>query len=669
MTYIQSFSQIDKSSVSLAGGKGASLAEMTRAGIPVPAGFVLLTSAFDEFLLETDLKQEVEAQLNKVNHNEMESVQRASEIIQELILQKEIPKSIADQLHASFLDLDTDFVAVRSSATAEDGATASWAGELDSYLNTTKETLLNNVQKCWASLFTPRAIFYRFEKGFDGSHVSVAVVVQKMVNSDISGIAFSVHPITEDPNQMIIEAGWGLGESIVSGSITPDSYVIRKDQWSLIDINVASQKTGLFRKKDGGNELVDIPQKKSNQQKLNDKQIVELAQLIKTIENHYGFPVDVEWAMEDGAFSIVQSRPITTLSASNIDHQKREVNKEDWVFFYRMQGFPFLITDLWVKKYKGILGLHDGTTHIGFMLKSVVQSSLDEGFELFTNEEQFSTYEKSFQQLIAMVPTFIQRFNEEEITSGFWREYVDFTTQIAEHYEKMEWFFTDLLYEKSVGEDILERVEELKQSGRDAVNKMTLEDDFLLFIEKVAKKIGVSDDALYRSSTDAIQRALNGEKFVDPIERKKGFGLIWNGVGYDYLSAQEAAEITAIVDPVPKNTTSISGVVANPGIVRGKAAVIPNLYEELDKLMKLINEMPEGRILVASTTSPEYTPALAKASAVITNEGGLGSHAAIVTREMGIPCIVGTQNATEVIKDGDELEVDANKGVVKIIVG
>ena len=314
MKYIKKFTEINKDSVDEAGGKGSSLGEMSQAGIPVPAGFVLLTSAFEKFLAETDLTQEVEAQLSQVNHEQMETVTRASDTIRELILKAEMPADISAEIMNQFEMLGEDFVAIRSSATAEDGATASWAGELDTFLNTTKEALLENVKKCWASLFTPRAIFYRFEKGFHKSHVSVAVIIQKMVNSDIAGIAFSVHPVTEDKNQMIIEAGWGLGESIVSGSITPDGYVIDKTDWSLIDVNISEQKSGLYRNESGGNDAVDIDDVKAKSQKLSSEKIVELGKLIKQIEEHYGFPVDVEWAMEKGDFFITQSRPITTLS-------------------------------------------------------------------------------------------------------------------------------------------------------------------------------------------------------------------------------------------------------------------------------------------------------------------------------------------------------------------
>jgi pyruvate,water dikinase len=316
MIYTKRFKELNKSNADIAGGKGASLGEMINSGIPVPDGYVVLADTFEEFIKETDLIQEIDAILDKVDHKAVHTVDNASEQIQRLIKKAKMPQSIAVEITSSFDTLDADFVAVRSSATAEDGADHAWAGQLDSYLNITKDDVLEKVQECWASLFTPRAIFYRFEKGLSTTKISVAVVVQKMVNSELSGIAFSVHPVTEDRNQIIIEAGLGLGEAIVSGSITPDAYVVEKEPRNILDINVAEQSRGLFRKSYGGNEWIDLD-KKGKEQVLTEDQITELSDLIIKIENHYGFPCDIEWAFENNEFFIVQSRPITTLTDIN----------------------------------------------------------------------------------------------------------------------------------------------------------------------------------------------------------------------------------------------------------------------------------------------------------------------------------------------------------------
>lgn len=353
MAYSKAFSEISKDDAAIAGGKGASLGEMARAGIPVPPGFVILADAFEQFLRETDLLQEIDATLHSVNHEEMHTVEQASEKIQTLILNATMPDDIASEIEKQFETLNTEFVAVRSSATAEDSSSAAWAGQLDSYLNTTTDTLLQNVQKCWASLFTPRAIFYRFEKDLHKTKISVAVVVQKMVQSEVSGIAFSVHPVTEDRNQLIIEGGFGLGEAIVSGSVTPDSYVIEKTPRRIIDKNITYQSRALWRAKEGGNEWRNLSEEEGVKPALSDKQALELAELILKIEDHYGFPCDIEWAYEAGQFHITQSRPITTLSAatsfpiSEVSQKLEEMEvfkKGIWVERGRWIQPPFVFT-------------------------------------------------------------------------------------------------------------------------------------------------------------------------------------------------------------------------------------------------------------------------------------------------------------------------------------
>ncbi len=311
--YIKNFSELNKTNADIAGGKGASLGEMTQAGIPVPPGFVLLSNSFDQFLKETDLVQEIDSILEKVRHNEMHTVESASADIKALILSRQMPEDIKAEIKKYFGGLNTEFVAVRSSATAEDGQDHSWAGQLESFLNVREDDVVEKVKHCWASLFTPRAIFYRFEKGLHATKISVAVVIQKMVDSEISGIAFSVHPVTEDKNQLIIEAGFGLGEAIVSGSITPDSYVVEKEPRKILDINVATQTEALYKNPTGGNTWKNIHEPKASSQVLTEIQILEFADIILNIEKHYGFPCDIEWAFEKGQFYIVQSRPITTL--------------------------------------------------------------------------------------------------------------------------------------------------------------------------------------------------------------------------------------------------------------------------------------------------------------------------------------------------------------------
>ncbi|MBZ9578139.1 hypothetical protein KJA13_03920 [Patescibacteria group bacterium] len=328
--FIKSFKEISKNDVSIAGGKGASLGEMSQAKIPVPPGFIILVDAFDRFLEETDLYTEIASQIKKINHEDIKSVDEASRVIRDLIHDASMPQDLERVLLKEFKKLDAEYVAVRSSATAEDSSIASWAGELETYLNTSQSNLMENIKKCWSSLFTPRALFYAFEKEIitvdhqkkirartckklaDCYPVGVAVVVQKMVQSDVSGICFTVHPVTQDRNQMVIEAGWGLGEAIVGGKITPDTYVISKKDWTILDANISQQEMMIVRSGLGIKE-VKVPKAKQSKQKLSGKQIIKLAKLCRKIEEHYRSPQDIEFAIEKNKIYITQSRPITTL--------------------------------------------------------------------------------------------------------------------------------------------------------------------------------------------------------------------------------------------------------------------------------------------------------------------------------------------------------------------
>ncbi len=312
MNYVKLLSELNKNDVSSAGGKGASLGEMLQAGIPVPPGFVVLSNAFEDFLWINQLNSKIEQLLDGVDLNKVSSVNQASILIQEMIISSEIPLEMIEEINHCFKAINAELVAVRSSATAEDGVSNAWAGQLESFLNITKENLIDKVKSCWASLFTPRAIFYRFENKLDKKNISVAVVVQKMIQSEVSGIAFSVHPVTKDRNQLIIEAGYGLGEAIVSGQITPDDYLIDKKNIVIMEKNIGHQEMKMVRSEEG-NTWIEVEDSFLGIQKLNDPEILELSKIILLIEKHYGFPVDVEWAKEKNIFHIVQSRPITTL--------------------------------------------------------------------------------------------------------------------------------------------------------------------------------------------------------------------------------------------------------------------------------------------------------------------------------------------------------------------
>ncbi|HLC68290.1 MAG TPA: phosphoenolpyruvate synthase [Candidatus Bilamarchaeaceae archaeon] len=442
------FEELTKSSLAEAGGKGANLGEMANAGFPIPPGFVVTSDAYFKHLDHNRIREKITSILDGLDVNDNEALNNVSKEIEDLILQGEMPPAIQREIIDAYKKLNErmgkeTYVAVRSSATAEDLPTASFAGQQSTYLNVHgNEGVIKAVKECWASLFEPRAIFYRTENNFEHMKVGLAAVVQVMVQSEKAGVIFTVDPLYQDPNLMSIEAGYGLGEVVVSGQITPDTYRVDKEGMKIVDKKISKQ-SWMIIKMGGKNQRVDIKDEMQGKQKLSDAEIPELARVAKRIEEHYRFPQDIEYAMEKGKLYIVQSRPITTLTG------KKEA-----------------------------------------------------------------------------------------------------------------------------------------EGGR------------------------------------------RGKGMTETKEKK------------DMSDAK----------------ILVQGLGASPGAGTGKVRIL--------KSSKEIKDMERGEILVTEMTTPDFVPGMKKAAAIITDTGGMTSHAAIVSRELGIPCIVGTGNATQVLKDGMEVTVDGSHGMV-----
>lgn len=785
MELIRPFNKLNKGNADLAGGKGASLGEMTQAGIPVPPGFVVLSTAFERFLEETDLDVEVDAILGKVNHKEIHTVENASEEIKELILGAEMPKDIEKEIEREFKSLGATYVAVRSSATAEDGKEHAWAGQLDSFLNTTEKDLLDKVQHCWASLFTPRAIFYRFEKGLHTTKISVAVVVQKMVESEVSGIAFSVHPVTEDHNQLIIEAGFGLGEAIVSGQITPDSYVVEKNPRNILDINVSTQDRGLYKLESGGNEWQTIPEPKASSQVLTTDQILELSEIILGIEKHYGFPCDIEWAYENGNFYIVQSRPITTLKITAETVLKKTPAEifidqcgSDNIFSFEANFIPLFVMIDWLKYYDterklhGIypwIGLKSGNRVKGYINDSKYSLAAKSGFvDFLVNESKWNERSREYER----IKNEIDRLYEKVSVSGvgdpeelakvsgnlllelvfnslhierldkkiaesviaeqclkvdldkIWQiseiaDFVSFEIQnkkellsIVENnkpFEFARYIYTNYIHTPRV-EELKESLEDVdvEQCAREITAAERFIEDNLKKKQKLLKEctkeerkvieyfhwamrlrderkiqISKAHALMYRGAEKLLSSLkldtslaalvsyndikLGGDYILNNIkeikERRDSFGVFYSEDMKIEFSDNIEGNIKTVDNCIDsrqeKFAGTLSGDIGSRGKYSGKVTIV------LDP--KNIKSFPSGAVLVAPMTRPEYVQLMKKAGAIITDEGGITCHAAIVSRELGIPCIIGTKNATKVLKDGDMVEVDADKGVVRII--
>ena len=428
------FDEIDKDDVDLVGGKGANLGEMTKAGIPVPRGFNVTSKAYFDFLEENKLKSKIHQELKKVDADDPQSINEASSRVKKIIKGGDMSPELSKEIIHSYLKLGGIIsharVAIRSSATAEDLPTASFAGQQETFLNVKGEAnVLNRVKDCWASLFESRAIFYREEKGFDHFKVGIAVPVQEMIPADISGVMFTIDPITHQKNRIIIEAIYGLGEYIVQGIVTPDIYNVNASNLEIISKKVEKQIIQLVRSERESAQK-KVSRRLQLKRKLTDSQIKELAKLGRKIHKHYFYPQDIEWVLYKKKFYIVQSRPVTTI--------KKE--------------------------------------------------------------------------------------------------------------------------------------------------------------EKKKKTVEIKRDIL------------------------------------------------------------LKGTPASPGIVSGP---VKKIFSS-----KNINKAEKGDILVTTMTTPDFVPAMKRVTAIVTNKGGQTSHAAIVSRELGIPCIVGTQNATEVLKENQIITVNGAKGEI-----
>jgi len=315
------FKEVGKGDIALVGGKGANLGEMTQAGIAVPPGFIITSQAYYMFLEESRLSAKIQVLLKPLDANNSKQLQDISKKIKQLITSAPIPAEVKNEIRKAYSELGQGLVAVRSSATAEDLPEASFAGQQSTFLNIEGEdNVIQAVQNCWASLFESRAIYYREQQGYEHLKVGIAVPVQRMVNSQTSGVMFTVEPVTSDTRKMVIEAIYGLGEGLVSGEVSPDLYIIDKEKGQISTKKISRQEQQLTRNPAPGekepNIWLQLPSRIQNVQKLTDNEIEQLAWIGKKIEEHYQQPQDIEWARENHTFYIVQSRPVTALKDS-----------------------------------------------------------------------------------------------------------------------------------------------------------------------------------------------------------------------------------------------------------------------------------------------------------------------------------------------------------------
>lgn len=330
--YIKWFNQIDKNDIPIVGGKGANLGEMTQKGLEVPPGFCVTAGAYKYFIEESNLGNAIKDKIENLDVEDSDELQRVSSEVRELIMSQEVPQDLAEEIKKAYDEFNKEIgienvqVAVRSSATAEDLPEASFAGQQDTYLHISgNEELLNHIRKCWASLWTARAVYYRENQNFDHLEVALSVVVQKMVNSEKAGVMFTANPISNDSKEIMINASWGLGEAVVSGTVTPDEYIVNKDSKEVVEKHIA-EKTVMVAKKDIGVGTVEVKVSDYighdyiDKQCLSDEEILKLVEYGLKIENLYGSHQDIEWGFDKDTkeLYILQSRPITTIKGENV---------------------------------------------------------------------------------------------------------------------------------------------------------------------------------------------------------------------------------------------------------------------------------------------------------------------------------------------------------------
>ncbi len=340
------FEKLRNTDVPIVGGKNASLGEMISAGMPVPPGFAVTAYAYEEFINQTGIAKKVYKIINGTitDPNDPKQYDTASKKIRELIEKTPMPSNIANSIKVAYAELNKRFslkdafVAVRSSATAEDLPDASFAGQQETYLNVKgPDELLEKVVKCWSSLFTPRAIFYRNEKGFAHEKVFISVGVQKMVNSRAAGVMFTINPVTGKTDEIVIEGNYGLGETVVSGVVNPDDFVIDKNNLKIEERRIARKTVQYIRDpKTGKTVHLDVPKEKQKEPCVSDEEVIKLAKLAQLIEAHYKKAMDIEWAIdEDLPFPknifVVQARPETVWGAkgeesSQVEEVKAQVD-------------------------------------------------------------------------------------------------------------------------------------------------------------------------------------------------------------------------------------------------------------------------------------------------------------------------------------------------------
>ena len=669
--------ELNASHVSIAGGKGASLGELIRSGASVPQGFVITIHAFEAFMKTADTEGRVEAIVEKLDRGELTAGQAEEQLISHLD-HASMPSQVAVEVREASTCFGGRHVSVRSSATCEDSAASAWAGQLDTYLDVSPSDIVEKVRDCWFSIFKESALAYGSHHGYGAGKIGVAVVIQEMIASEVSGIGFSVHPVTQEPDLMMIEACLGLGEAIVSGKIVPDQYVVERHTGSILDRSIGEQQTGLFvepgQSKAHWQPLGDQGQKP----KLTDQQILSYSKILSNIQDHYGHPVDTEWALQDGQFWLLQARPITTLAE---EYQDSIIDKqEEWAFVVRrpMSLMEVSLWSHWLDPQYG--GAETGFVNQRSLSIQDAQGMANDFISEKARDSMWDHIVNLLQNNRAQIREILQYGHdlycdsEERIKRGSedfqdLDEAADFMARVAQYTTSFPSFV--LLASQQEGcqdPEAIALAETLRaRTLYPAIERYIIDPlavkatKALGFSEpeqapKVATWSELREGSLDRNTLEWRLKAVrNGHYFV--FQSLDGHDQVRFLSQTGYLLMRLANQRKIIPE---EHADELAGQTAWPGIHRGRARVILSP----DAVGQTIEE---GEVLVSIQSSPALMPLLKRCGAIITDEGGVACHAAIIARELRKPTLIGTQKATSMIQTGDLVEVDTFAQVIRLL--
>ncbi|MEM5830059.1 MAG: PEP/pyruvate-binding domain-containing protein [Candidatus Aenigmatarchaeota archaeon] len=726
MKYIRFLKEINKNDVEIAGGKGANLGELINAGIPVPNGFVVLANAYRKHIEENGLDKKIKEILDQTDVDNTKQLEENTEKIRKLIKSAPMPKDVEKEIIEAYEKLSKlenqkeIYVVARSSATAEDIKEASFAGQQETILNVKgKEKVLEAVKRCWASLFTARATFYRAKKGFDHLKVNIAVVVQKQLGKIpkedylrgkyVAGVAFTIHPATGDKDKLVIEAHYGQGEAVVSGAVTPDTFVLDKRTGKVLEKHIAKKVKMKIASGEYGIEEVEVPKELSEKPSLDEKTLKELWKILVKIEKHYKFPQDVEYVVENGKIYIVQSRPVTAFfekKISEIDIKVKPI----------LKGLPASggIATGKVKIVKSISEIHkveEGDILVTTMtepdmvpaMKKAAAIITDEGGMtcLAPNTKLITNYgileaEKVYNLVAEDKPVYLLSMNLDKklvwkriIAAGRRKDYIfkiyvrNFFDHVYLTKDHKAIVFEDGLIKKIPISIMYKREIPLFSPINIPEKPISIKTKKLAYVigSLIARKrlLEVAENIVNENNRilSLIKSKLSDFEYDNSLIFKILNNLQIFVLNLDKSSTREFIKgllsfgnEVEIVEEEYKRAVALAliklGIV--PEIINGKLIVRKNNLKKSKALKVRIDFLSKEKLDYVYNFEV-YGSNEAEKNYVILTENLLpilvsNSHAAIVSREMGIPCIVGTKEATKVLRENQIVTVDAYNGNV-----